>query len=600
VVLGTLVVALWGCDGDRPELDPTTGLLGQGLSWPFPSAHLVEDGHLAIPSSELALPAGSTPLPTERLAWRTGFSPVQTAAVQLEGVDAAALPGADQVGTPGSVRLVDLDTGTELPMFAELDAHPDAVADGDPTLLVRPLKAMPVGHRVAVVVLDDAAPRPDAFQDVVDAEGAWPDHYRELLADLDGLGLGFGAEDIALAWDFPIGDGTRTLRGMLADLPVPEAWRFDTVLDVDAGSDIAPGIWKRLEGSFTGTDFLVDDLELDLDEDGVASTTGAVEVELFVYLPETVRHAEPGTVPVLVFGHGLLADPNKFLDDDGDAHGVIALLNDLGAIAVATTWRGLTTDDRLHGIEVAGDFGRFNELTERAAQGVVNALSLVSFVQDGELLADPLLEGLPDRDAVSWYGISLGGTLGAVVQANSDRIDRAVYHVGGAAWSMMLERSSAWVTFEPILALAIEEPEDRQHLYALSQLFWDPVDSSGYAGDLSGRSDLLQMAVGDDTVTNLATELLLRSTGWPLFQPASYLPAAVGVTDMPGVGPGATQFDPLLEHPPEENRPAENVGSHTEPRTWESVRYQTLRFLRSGEIVHPCGQQACTAENQDL
>ena len=126
MVLGTLVVALWGCDGDRPELDPTTGLLGQGLSWPFPSAHLVEDGHLAIPSSELALPEGSTPLPTERLAWRTGFSPVQTAAVQLEGVDAAALPGADQVGTPGSVRLVDLDTGTELPMFAE-GFHPYSV-----------------------------------------------------------------------------------------------------------------------------------------------------------------------------------------------------------------------------------------------------------------------------------------------------------------------------------------------------------------------------------------------------------------------------------------------------------------------------------------
>ena len=50
---------------------------------------------------------------------------------------------------------------------------------------------------MAVVVLEEAAPRPQAFQDLLDSEGDWPDHYRDLLAELVALNLGFSAEDVA-------------------------------------------------------------------------------------------------------------------------------------------------------------------------------------------------------------------------------------------------------------------------------------------------------------------------------------------------------------------------------------------------------------------
>ncbi len=594
-----LLVGLACTGGMGGDYDPAEGLLGVGLTWPFPNAQLLDEGHLSIPEEELALPDSATPLPVERLAWRSGFSSVQTAVVQLEGVRASALPPSSEVQTQGSVRLIDRDTGQALPVFAELDAHPDAVADGDATLLIRPQQALPIGHTVAVVVLEAAAPRPQAFQDVLDADGEWPDHYRSLLSELGDLGLGFAEEDIAIAWDFPVADGTTPLRSLVAQVEAPTSWVLDSVRTSDDGAGLAPGVWKRLEGTFTATNFLVDDVVLDLAADGSVAPTGQVEADLYVHVPESVRGAEPGTVPVVVFAHGLLADPGTFLDDDEDSHGVIAMLDELGAIAVATTWRGLTTDDRLHGIEVAGDFGRFNELTERAAQGVGNFLGLVALIQDGGLLEDPELEGLPDPGRVSWYGISLGGTLGAVALANTERIDDAVLHVGGAAWSMMLERSAAWTTFEPLLSIAIPEPEDRQQLFALSQLFWDPVDPVSYVAELSARPFLVQMAVGDDTVTNLASALMMRSTGWPLLQPCTFVPEGVGVVEEPDTLPLVTQFDPLLGHPPDENRPGELVGSHTIPRTWLTTQTQTATFLDEGRVVHPCGEEACTADNTD-
>ncbi len=589
---------LLACSGGQESVfDPAQGLLGQGIAWPFPNAQLIQDGQVAIPGEELPLPEGASALPVERLAWRTGFSTVQTAVVQLEGVDSESLPSSEEVQTQGSVRLVDLETGQALPVFAELDAHPDAQADGDAVLLIRPHQALLVGHRVAVVVLEEAAPRPQAFQDLLDSPGDWPDHYRDLLTDLEALNLGFSAEDVAVAWDFPIGDGTLPMRSIVQQIEAPSQWSLDSIQVSDEGADLAPGVWKRLEGSFSTTDFLVDDVTLDLALDGSVARVGTVEADLYIHIPESVRDADPGTVPVVLFGHGLLKEPSTFLDDDEDIHGVIAALDQVGAIAIATTWRGLTTGDRLHGIEVAGDFGRFNELTERASQGVANFLALLTLVQDGGLLDDPELEGLADPDQVSWYGISLGGTLGAVTLANTDRIERAVFHVGGAAWSMMLERSAAWTTFEPLLSLAVPEPEDRQQLYALSQLFWDPVDPVNYAEELSGKPYLMQMSVGDDTVPNLVSAVLMRSTGWPLLQPCTDVPGQVDTVALPQVAPVVTQFDPLMPLPPNENRPADLVGSHTEPRTWPSTQEQMATYLATGQVIHPCGEDPCTAEN---
>lgn len=370
-------------------VDDPGGLLGLGPMWPFPSAHLVgDDGHLAIPAGALPqVPTdeGGTAWPVERLNWRTGFSPIQTSVVRLPGVVGAVLPGLEGPLVGGTVRMYDLTDGVEWPCFAELDAHPDAEGD-EQALIVRPLRAMPYGHRIAVVVTTAAAPRPDRFDALLRGDELaptlepWRGHYLGLVAALGALGVPEG--DIALAWDFPVGDGTAPMRQMIADLEPTRGYDLLDVDDVDAGDRLPAGTWRRAEGYYITTSWLAEELYWG-DLDGhLPRPTGTTEADLFVLIPESVRGAPPGSVPVLVFGHGLLTDPQTFLAQEGDPHGFIDLMDRLGVIVVASTWRGVTTKDLAEAVWVANDYGKFYQLSERLTQGVANVTALFELVQE--------------------------------------------------------------------------------------------------------------------------------------------------------------------------------------------------------------------------
>jgi hypothetical protein len=575
------------------------GALADGPLNPFPSMELVgDDGHLAIP--EGLLPQAVTPMDVRRLNWRDGFSRVQTSVAMLPvQVDPASLPGPGAIGIGGSVRMYDLDTGAELPMFAELDAYPDAVASGERTLIVRPMVAMTPGHRVAVAVTEavtvDGAPLSLAAWS--DAKGA-DTHY----ADLEETLLGLGAPSVALAWDFPVGDGTAVVRALAAAVTTPAAYTFADVMDADTLPEgyLPDGVWKKLEGTFTADNWLVDDLAFDVDDAGVPRAQGTAEASLYVHVPDAARTMAPGTAPVLVFGHGILSNPGNYLDEDDDPSALVELSNRLGAIVVATTWRGLTSDDQVDTVQMAADFGRFPELTDRLAQAVANNLALIRLLDEGPLLDDPALLGLADRSRIYWYGISLGSIEGAVTLANQDRIQHAVFHVGGSAWSTMLERSSNWPTFELLVERSIVDPWQRQVLYSTSQLLWDPVDPASYAEDLAGRSFLWQESIGDDQVPNLTTELLMRSAGVRLGTPDVTAPYDVGSVALPAVAPLITQFDPGLDAPADSNRPSSVTGAHGVPRLWEGAKAQTLAFFTAGAegtVTHFCGTEPCSAEN---
>ena len=71
LLIGMTLSGLLACSGGQePVFDPAQGLLGQGITWPFPNAQLIQDGQVAIPGDELPLPEGASPLPVERVAWR--------------------------------------------------------------------------------------------------------------------------------------------------------------------------------------------------------------------------------------------------------------------------------------------------------------------------------------------------------------------------------------------------------------------------------------------------------------------------------------------------------------------------------------------------
>lgn len=604
-----LAVVLAACASDKDSGAPALLAVSPGLS-AFPHLGLIDnDGQLSIPVE--LLPSADTPVPVDRLTWRTGFSPVQTTVLDPGvALDPASLPPPVGTGPADAVQLWDLDRLQPVPALVELDAWPDNPEV--PRLLVRPMRPLPVGHTAAVLVSDavrttDGAPltRPDWFRDAragapIDARPAGE------LADIIDALVAAGAPEPVLGTAFPVGDGRVPLDAAHAQLGTPTAWSLSETLSTDAGDALPEGTWIQATGTFTTDSFLADDRDFVLDGSGTPALQGQAEADLFVFVPDSVQDASPGTVPVWIFGHGIFARPQSYLAEDGDPSSVIATARAAGAIVVATTWRGLTSRDIGVATAVGTDFGRIPELTDKLAQGVLNTAALARLVQSGGLMDDPLFGGLARTDTLFYYGISLGGIEGATLFAVEDTLDHGVLHVPGGSWSTMLERSSNWTLFEELVSAGIESPGERQVLYAASQLFWDPVDPALRAADLRDRSLLWQGSVGDEQVPNMTTDLVTAAADAALLGPSPYNPDALfGTTSFqegggPRSGPVVSWFDPEQPEPPLENRPAPVTGAHSIPRVWPGQNAQTVRFLDAsdpGWADHFCGTAPCTASN---
>jgi hypothetical protein len=591
-------VALLACAGPGPERPPFAV---------FPSRDLVVEGRVRLPTD---LPSAATPVPIGRVAWRTGFSPAQTAVFRLGGLDAASLPGLDAPVAGGSVQVWDLTDGVEIGAFAELDVWPDD--NPEPVLLVRPLRPVPNGHETAVVVTSavrtaegGALARPAWFAALAEgrpAEGqeALADDARALLDRLAALGV----DDVAVATSWPVDDGTRQLAAMVAAAAVPAAYTLTRFTDVDEGDPAPPFTWRQAQGSFTVTDWLLDepapDVALQLDGDGLPTPVGSTEVTLFVHVPDSVRDAAPGSAPVWIFGHGIFSSPSRYLADVDDPSSVLALADRAGAIVIGTVWRGLTLGDLATPTTIGTDFGRFPELTEKLAQGVANHVELVRLIREGDLLDDPVFAGKADPSTLRYHGISLGGIQGATLLAVTPEIPHGVLHVGGGAWSTMLERSQNWTLFEGLLVESgLDDPQDRQLLYSLSQLFWDPVDPVNWTARLRDRSVLWQIALGDDQVSNLASWMVLRGAGARVVQPGSEV-RGLSPVEVPAAGPAVAIYDPEQGSSDDRNRPAADSSAHDDPRGWPGCIRQTARFLDPadpGVVETFCGDAPCSASN---
>jgi hypothetical protein len=612
LLVAAAVATSAGCKKDPEETgpDPTTvvdpgegtGILGSGWANPYPSADLLDaEGRLALRD----LPDTPSPIPIERLAWRTGFSPAQVAVLRLADVSSEGLPGwVAPTRGEGTVRMIDLTDGRDVLCFAELDAYPGA---DQQALLVRPLEALPVGHDIAVVVTTAAVDRPARYDALLsdappaDLADVAP-RYRALVEQLEAFGV--PEADIAVAWQFPVGDGRAPLHSALSQLSVPGGHAIAEVRDRDAGGEVGPHIWRAAEGTFRAQQWLDEGNALQIAADGSVAPVGEVDADLYVYVPESVKDAPDGSVPVLVFGHGIFGDPSLYLDADDDPSRVAQLADEAGFVVIGTNWRGLTTSDRLIAVEVANDFAQFHQLTDLLVQGQTNTRTLIEYAASGDLFDDPVFEGvsgqlLVDPDRIYYYGISLGAIEGAVLLGNGAPLQAAAFHVGGGSWSTMLERSSNWSLFELFIEATIPSASERQVLYALSQLWWDPVDPMSYVDDLAGASFLLQESVGDEQVPNLTTEALARSMALPVLEPAVSRPVDVPVASgpLPAGSRALVQFDPQTERPPVDNRPAPVTEAHTTPRTWDGARLQVIEHLTDGRIVHHCGDAPCTAEN---
>ena len=616
---------------------------------PFPSAHLATTAEtatgcrLAIPDGALPVGVGSDPMDVRRFDRRDGFSPGQTSWWRPNvAIDPATLPpwndASASLAADAGVQLWNLDTGERLLGFAEVDAFPDQ-GEQQRVVLVRPLKALPLGARVAVAVTNavtDQSGAPltasGAFRAIRDGQEAGVEpavaaHYERLIARLEELGVPRG--DLVLAWDFPVGTAptiTRELDHVLAamrqEVPLDATFVPDVTVNAllvadDGGPIPASGLWRELRAEVPLTHYLWDedddasDEEHDagvfrLDADGLPIARGLDETFLIGAVPESVRTAAAGSVPVVVFGHGIFSAPQDYISHASDQNSSVELLNRLGAIGIGTEWRGLTERDRPDAVRVAVNLGRFPLITDKMIQGVSNTAAVARLTQTAFIdHAAFEAEGggsLIDPDRVFYFGISLGGIEGATLLSLSEVLDTGVVHVPGSIWSTMLERSTHWNTFETFVFEAVDAPWDRQLLYAASQLYWDPVDPIVHAPNLAGRNVLMQISVGDEQVPNFTAEALARSVGLPQLPPGVEPVQQLGELEVP-TAPGSSgfvQFDSQLGRPPLTNRPAtSNYGAHTAIRHTDEVMAQVEAYFApgaEGTIVDVCDGAPCVLD----
>lgn len=601
---GVAVIGL-GCllVGCGPVPDDGVGLLGTGLADPFPSVfQLDHEGFVRLRGLP---PVQLSEVPIDDSSWRRGFSPAQVAVARIEGLDPESLPSW-WAPTPGegAVRLADLTEGIWLPVMAELDAN---ARPAEADLLIRPLVTLPPGHRIAVVVTTQGAPRPERFDALLSRRppsslADVQDHFDGLVGELVDLGL--RESEIAIAWDFPIEDGLKPTRSA-----VELVSSFEPVIswsDLREDSEADAGGWRSASGSFTVPSVLDERGRLRLTDQGEVVANGVVSFDLRVHVPQSVRGAEPGTVPVVVFGHGIFGSTDIYLGGSSP-NAVHRFAEDAGAIVVATRFTGLSRPDLALALSVANDLTRMPELTEQLVQAQVGLRGLVELVDRGELTQEPPFlndEGASlalDSEPL-YYGISLGGIQGAVAIELGLPVQAGVLHVGGSMWSTMLERSSNFVTFDGIVSNIVPDPGDRARLIAWTQLHWDLVDPFNGAPDLGRVPVLLQEALYDEQVPNQTTRALARSAGLTAVGPLVEEPWGLERAEAPfSTGGAYTQFDPELEGSPDINRPAVETGAHGRPRNWAGVRAQTVHFLDPatlGQVVHRCGPTPCSNTNR--
>ena len=632
---------LLGCSLDLEPcgIGGQPGLADGSLSNPYPSMHLMSGGtdcFVDIPEGTFQLGDSGT-LDYRPFQRRDGFSPAGTIVwapgVAVDSTSLVATGGyAASLSVGASIELWDLGAGTRIPYFAEIDAFPEQ-EDEDRVLLIRPLASLGFGTHVGVVIRDNLTqqggapvPTPEAFSEVLRGQRERLDdsvflHYSALLARVGEISQ--SPSEVTFLWDFRVGSREnvvapldRLIEVIREAVPVnpdfePEV-EISSVLDSNQGYSPAGNLWREVRGALQLPHFLWDadgketPTEDDhdggwfrLDGEGLPTPRGQAPAYFTLVVPQSLAEASAGSAPVVIFGHGIFANPQRYLASPNDENSTMELCDRLGAICIGTEWRGLTLRDAPDALRAALDLSRFPLVTDKLHQGVANQLAMARLMKTG-FVESPFLQAadgsgsLVDPTRMYYFGISLGGIEGATFMANTEVVDTGVLHVPGSMWTTMLERSVNWAEFEQFVVEVQPDPAARQFFYAGLQMLWDPVDPLNHAKQLSDRNVLWQVSRGDEQVPNFTAEALVRSAGAPLLEPVIWDVeglARVQTDSSPGQS-GLFQWDSGIAAPTDVNRPhPEETGAHTSIRHLDEVMTQVTAYFNpdaEGQVVSPC------------
>lgn len=651
-------------------LDPANCML------PFPSNFFTResnttDNGLLINFPQEAMPknaAGTVVDPTE---WNRndGFSPGTVMITQVPALDM------DMTGAP---RLIDLSdsrqddspivvinaaTGERQLIWSELDANAEEAAEL--SLLIRVAKNLQDGQRYIVALRNmknaagETIPSTELFRayrdNVVtdsDAAEARRPAMEELFSTLASANI--AREDLYLAWDFTV-SSTRSLSERILHMRdtafaalaggSPE-FTIDSVEDLSM-TDTNWG--RRIEGTITIPNFM------DTDDAGPGSSLFYADdgdslpdrmngdnttVQPFICnisnqslnnMRMEARGVGPeGTTRVYLYGHGLLG--SRYQSTNGAHQGTLS--NRFNLMNCAMDFIGMAESDFSNAIALLQDGSNFSTLPDRTQQGFIGWMYLA------ELLKHPAgfstheafqVDGRPvyDGTQVYYYGNSEGGILGGALLATALNIENGVLGVPGMNYSLLLRRSVDFDDFAIVLKPSYPNVLDQTILLSLYQMLWDRGENNGYANHLvsdplpntPAKNVLLHVAFGDHQVTHTSAEIMARTFGIPLHQPAlvegrhhdiNPHVEQMAITTYPhmgsalvyfdgGPGPNDRWDDTGTHVPPVVNVPPRTGNDpHERPRRDPSAMEQISRFMSpDSTVINVCGPGPCLVDGWD-
>jgi hypothetical protein len=173
---------------------------------------------------------------------------------------------------------------------------------------------------------------------------------------------------------------------------------------------------------------------------------------------------------------------------------------------------------------------------------------------------------------------------------------------GGGFWSALFQRSYSWDAARLVLPAAYPDALDQQLLLQMAQMQFDYSDPASVApyvlqAPLRGvpkKQILAQMGLYDALVSNVTTEMLVRTEGLPLLTPAVVTPW--GIPEAEGPLPSAlTTWNVNGTPRPEDTNktPSADNAVHEAIRRIPQAQLQIETFWDAGVVVDTCGGSPC-------
>ena len=624
-----LFILVAGCGHDAFPIAANCNPLGvSNCMAPWPSSAFEVDDASSATGRRLAIPAGTLPTNSDGEAadpsgWNIadGFSPAAPLVMAFpNGVATDQLPDFDTSLAPDSATVIlDLTTGERVAHFAEIDeqTYHDPASQA---LFLRPAARLVGGHRYAVAISKrvkdqdgNDLPVPPGFSALVD--GTITTHpllekmrprFPDVLVAL--AAAGYAAKDLVVAWDFTVASDEFLHRDMIAarDRTLAALAAHPIAFTIASDAPVDQGIQRKVTGTLDAPLFLTNGGSQDngtviaRDAAGLPALQGFYQIPFTAIVP-ACAYTATSPVAMVMYGHGLMG---ASVETAGAVQSTTA--EELCMVFVGTDMRGMSGNDLPAVARMLNNLTDSDEVFEKLEQGLVNHIALVQAMRTtfAQMLFVDGDRSLVDPTQVYYYGLSQGGIFGASIMAYEPTVMRAALGVGAANYSMLLERSNDWPNYRVILNGGYPDNFDDTLAINLMQMRWDKVEASGIAntvlqGTPTGvppKQLLLQNALADDQVSNIATYWEVRSMGIPVLDPTPATPWGIPTQTGPLSSSAIVLMDGGAAAPPTTNVPANATGMHDLTRNQPAARRQIGEFFRTGQIINECAG-ACVCES---